>query len=237
MPDNHSLIDSERGQSWLAQFPMGDSSLAKELLDSFLLVSRDDFNDHLRKLILDRAASVDGVVALYAEREIRHHLGVPNKLFKEARRKIRRAEGSAGPPAIKPIKAYDPSVGSEGIVARLITDLCREFPKKFSNHPGPEQIRRKKVRAFWVVTDLVGSGRRTYAYLQAAWLVRSVRSWWSGHFLEFAVIAYASTEQGEQLLRSHSCRPNVFHVTLCPTIRNSFSERKMQIMRRLCETE
>ncbi|CAM5208604.1 hypothetical protein OURE66S_02626 [Oligella ureolytica] len=50
------------------------------------------------------------------------------------------------------------------------------------------------------------------------------------------MIAYASTEQGEQLLRSHSCRPNVFHVTLCPTIRNSFSERKMQIMRRLCET-
>ncbi|PQO96750.1 hypothetical protein C5612_30135 [Pseudomonas frederiksbergensis] len=237
MSDHHSVIISEQGQKWLDQFSMGDRPLAEELLGAFLLVSRDDFNDHLRALILERAEKVGGVIALYAERELRHRLGVPHKLFKEPSRKPpRRAEGSAGPAAVKATKAYDPSVGSEGIVARLITDLCREFPRRFISHPGPEQIRRKKVRAFWVVTDIVGSGQRAYRYLQAAWLVRSVRSWWSGRFLKFAVVAYASTEMGERYVRSHRCRPDVIHVMPCPTIDTALSKIKAGKIKRLCET-
>jgi hypothetical protein len=96
MPDMTSFIHDERVQKWLDQFASGDRSLAEELLSSLLLVSRDDFNDQLRALILERAAEVDGVVALYAERELRHRLGIPNRLFKESARKPRRAEGSAG---------------------------------------------------------------------------------------------------------------------------------------------
>jgi hypothetical protein len=236
MFDRPSIAASEQGQKWLDQFSMGDRSLAEDLLGAFLLVSRDDFNVHLRKLILDRAEKADGVIALYAERELGHRFGVPHKLFKESSRKPRRAEGSAGPPAVKATKAYDPSVGSEGIVARLITDLCREFPKRFVSHPGPEQIRRKKVRAFWIVTDLVGSGHRAYRYLQAAWLVRSVRSWWSGRFLKFAVVAYASTQMGESYVRSHRCQPDVIHVMPCPTIDTVLSKTNAEKMKRLCET-
>lgn len=236
MVDKTSFTREEQTQRWLDQFGSGDRLLAEELLSSFMLVSRDDFNDQLRARMLERAADVDGIVGLYAERELRHRFGIPNRLFKEPIRKPRRAEGSAGPPAVKATKAYDPSVGSEGIVARIITDLCREFPRKFVSHPGPEKIRRKNVRAFWVVTDLIGSGQRAYSYLQAAWLVRSVRSWWSGKFMRFAVVAYASTEQGERHVKSHNSRPDVFHVMPCPTISTAFSPFKAGQMRRLCET-
>lgn len=214
---------------------MGDRTLAENLLSAFLLVSRDEFHDHLRTLILERAALLNGVVALYAERELRHRLGVPHRLFKESRKKPLRAEGKVGPAAIQPTKAYDPSVGSEGIVAQLITELCREFPHKFVSHPGPEEIRQKKVRAFWVVTDLVGTGKRAYRYLEAAWRVRSVRSWWSGRFLQFAVVAYASTSRGGDYVQSHPCNPEIIHVMPCPTIDSIFSKARSVAMKRLCE--
>lgn len=230
------IINSEQTQNWLNQFEMGDRTLAEKLLSAFLLVSRDEFHDHLRTLILERAALVDGVVALYAERELRHRRGVPHRLFKESKKKPLRAEGKVGPAAIQATKAYDPSVGSEGIVAHLITELCRESPHKFVSHPGPEQIRQKKVRAFWVVTDLVGTGQRAYRYLEAAWRVRSVRSWWSGHFLQFAVVAYASTTRGSDCVQHHPCKPEVIHVMPCPTIDSSFSMTHAAAMKRLCET-
>ncbi|SDG15912.1 phosphoribosyltransferase-like protein [Pseudomonas thivervalensis] len=236
MIKTHPISGTQQAQKWLDQFSMGDRPLAQELLESFLLVSRDDFNDHLRALTLEHADRVKGVVALYAERELGHRFGVPHRLFKESPGKHRRALGAAGPPAVKSTKGYDPSVGSEGVVARLITDLCREFPKKFISHPGPEQIRRKRVRAFWVMTDLVGSGHRARRYLEAAWLVRSVRSWWSGKFLRFAVVAYASTGKGEQYVRSHPCRPDVIHVMPCPTIDTTLSKAGVSKMKLLCET-
>lgn len=194
------------------------------MLEKFMLVSRDEFANELRALILQRANAVKGVVGLFAERELQMWGGVPNRLFKESKRKVRRAEG-VGPQAVKPTKSYDPSVGSEGLVAQLITELCRQYPEKFANHPGPNLIRSLRVRAFYVVTDLVGSGRRAKTYLNAAWRVRSVRSWWSGHFLRFEVVAYAATQQGTKFIEKHSCRPKVSSVIPCPTIQSSCSNR------------
>jgi len=223
-----------RAQTWLTQFSLGDRALASKLLEAMAFVSRDDFVDHMRAMLIREAESVNGAVALYAERELRHRYGKPHRLFKETERKIRRAYGSAGPEAVKPTKAYDPSVGSEGIVAQMISELCREYPKTFLNHPGPEQIRRKRARAFWVVTDLIGSGDRAWRYLEAAWLVRSVRSWWSGRFIKFAVMAYSATERGERSVARHSCKPKIHFVLPCPTIDTAFSTKVAEQIKRLC---
>jgi hypothetical protein len=215
---------------------MGDRLLAEELLKSVLLISRDDFADKIRELILEKADATPGVIALYAERELRQRNGVPDRLFKESRRKIKRAEGVMGPLAVKPTKGYDHSVGSEGIVAQLISELAKAYPEKFLDHPGPERIRRREIRAFWVVTDFVGSGDRVGKYLTAAWRVRSIRSWWSGKFLRFAVLAYGSTELGEKIVRSHPSKPDVLAAVPAPTIRTVFSPLKAEKMERLCAT-
>lgn len=220
--------------AWLGQFSPGDRLLAQKLLDGFVLVSRDDFIEHMRTLIISQAQSINGPVGLYAERELPHRYGIPHRLFKENRTTPLRAFGAAGPQAVKPTKAYDPSVGSEGIVAQMISELCRQFPKKFLDHPGPEQIRRKRARAFWVVTDLVGSGDRASRYLEAAWRVRSVRSWWSGRFIRFGVMAYAATEIGEERVSRHSCKPVVHFVIPCPTIDTVFSNNQAEKLKRLC---
>lgn len=234
MQELSPILSNAHIEAWLQQFQLGDRALAQQLLEAFLFVSRDDFVDNMRAMLIREADGIEGKVALYAERELGHYRGIPHRLFKEARRKIRRAIGSAGPAAVKPTKAYDPSVGSEGIVAQMISELCKEYPSKFINHPGPDQIREGQARAFWVVTDLVGSGDRAWNYLEAAWLVRSVRSWRSGGFIKFAVMTYAATEAGERRISSHSSRPNVSMVQPCPTIDSMFSKSTAESMKRLC---
>lgn len=229
------MLKTDQAQKWLTQFDIGDRAIAEQLLAATVLVSRDQFHDQLRELILANAKEIDGSVALYAERELRHRHGVPHRLFKESSRLPRRAEGSAGPSPVMATKAYDPSVGSEGLVANLITELCREFRGKFLNHPGPDQIRKQRARAFWVVTDFVGSGQRARNYLQAAWMVRSVRSWWSGHFMRPSVVAYASTDAGEKWVRSHPSKPQLLQVTPCPTVQTSFPVSLAEKVVNLCE--
>lgn len=231
-----AIATDGRAKAWLQQFQMGDRARAQKLLEAFAFISRDDFLDQMRVMLLRESASVKGAIALYAERELRHRFGKPHRLFKEAERKVKRAIGSKGPDAVKPTKAYDPSVGSEGIVAQMISQLCQEYPGKFLNHPGPDQIRKKRARAFWVVTDLIGSGDRASRYLEAAWLVRSVRSWWSGKLMKFAVMAYSATESGERWVARHPSKPEIHIVLPCPTIDTSFPPKEAEQMKMLCTT-
>lgn len=228
------MLESEEGMAWLRQFALHDQKLAADLLEVFCFVSRDEFATGLRKQILREAERINGPIALYAERELRHRLGVPHRLFKEATGKVKRAYG-VGPQPVKPTKAYQPEVGSEGIVAQLITDLCRQFPKRFLNHPGPDKLRETRARAFWVLTDLVGSGKRAYDYLSSAWKVRSVRSWRSGGFLRFGVIAYAMTPLGQSRICRHPCKPLTSCVQPCPTVYSAFGRATAKAYVNLCK--
>ncbi|WP_051299945.1 phosphoribosyltransferase-like protein [Methylobacter luteus] len=231
--DGTSLLDQPLTQAWLNQFRIDDQPRAAALLSKFVLVSRDEFATGLRDLVSVRSQRIKGPIALYAEREVRHRLGKPHRLFKESRIKVRRAEG-IGPKAVEPTKAYDQSVGSEGLVAQLITELCRENPKKFVSHPGPDTIRMKKVRGFFVLTDLIASGERANSYLSAAWQVRSVRSWGSWGLLKFEVIAYAGTTDGTRVVQKHRCRPTVSSIVPCPTVRECFPSTEANRMAGLC---
>lgn len=234
MPAETSMLESEAAKGWVRQFALRDQQLAAEMLGIFVFVSRDELASGLTAQVLHHAEFVDSPIALYAERELGHRFGVPHRLFKESTGKVKRAYG-LGPAPVKATKTYKPEVGSEGIVAQLITDLCRQFPKRFLNHPGPDEIRKKRARAFWVLTDFVGSGKRAHGYLTAAWKVRSVRSWKSGQFLKFGVIAYAMTQEGRARIEQHACKPLTSCMQPCPTIFSAFSSAKADACARLCE--
>ncbi len=100
--------------------------------------------------------------------------------------------------------------------------------------PTAENVRSSKVRNFVVLTDFIGSGDRARKILDAMWKVASIRSWCSGKFVKFWVLAYSGTEQGIKSVRSHRFNPNVHVVTDCPTIFNSFDE-DLGDMLALCE--
>ena len=207
------------------------------MLRAMKLVSRDEFAERLRQLILDRANTVPGPIGLYAERALNKRKGVPHRLFKQPRRKPRRAHG-IGPQPVHSIRGYAPDVGSEGIVAQLISELKREFPRKFVDHPGPDAIRKMKARRFIVVTDIIGSGMRAWSYLEAAWRVQSVKSWWSARTvagLHFEVVSYSATEAGTAFVKKHKSLPEVHIVERCPTIKSEFGVTKARKISALCK--
>jgi hypothetical protein len=221
-------------KSWIDQFAASDRGDAADLLDAMHLVSFNAFLTGLRSLILERAGETVGPVALYAEREWKKYKGRANRLFKEQKRgKTLRAIG-AGPKPITSPTTINPEIGSEGIVAWLITELCRENPDKFISHPGPDQIRSKRIRGFFLVTDFVGTGNRASNYLDAAWRVASVKSWHSGKQLIFEVIAYSSTLVGRIKVKNHPLRPRLEVVILSPSIDREFGLRASSI-KSLCE--
>jgi hypothetical protein len=224
---------SENAIAWLGQFRTDDQSDAAALLDAIARVSHKKLADGMRNCVLDRARNAEKPIGLYAEREIRKHNGVPNRLFKEEKGKVKRAIG-AGPSPVQPIRAYDPQVGSEGLIANLVTELCREHPKTFLSHPGPNRIRKCRVRSFFLISDFIGTGQRAVNYLQAAWCVRSIRSWHSWRLMHFEVVAYSATEVGQRRVRAHPCRPSVNIVLPCPTIETEFSKDMAKRIRELC---
>src|SRR6516165_3596473 len=90
MPRHAAFLNSSTTQAWLSQFDPTDQSAAIELLEACDLVSRDTFSERLRKLTLERLQSEAGPVGLYVERELKKRNGVPHRLFKESRTKVRR---------------------------------------------------------------------------------------------------------------------------------------------------
>lgn len=226
-------VSAELAAAWSSQFEPGDQAAALALVKSIKVVSADEFASELRSLVLERAKSGRLPIGLYAERELprEHERLVP--LFTQSPTTPVRARGP-GPVPVAPLKPTEPEVGSEGIVANLITNLCRSDPDAFLNHPGPDVLRSKKVRRFMLVADFVGSGKRACDYLTAAWRVRSLRSWSSYDLLRFEVVAYSSTPLGRKRVEAHKCAPILSTALACPLLSQLRPLKKQEILSELC---
>lgn len=88
MIKTHPISGTQQAQKWLDQFSMGDRPLAQELLESFLLVSRDDFNDHLRALTLEHADRVKGLLLSMPSVNLDTDLGCLTGFLKSRRESI-----------------------------------------------------------------------------------------------------------------------------------------------------
>jgi len=123
--------------TWLSQFDIEDEATAITMIGAMRRVSSDDFVTHIRARVFEAADETDGAVALYAERVVLPYDKKlpPDPLFSQPADRPRRATGAR-------TMAVDPNyeVGSEGIIAQLITELNRGNPKTFLNHPGAEQL-------------------------------------------------------------------------------------------------
>jgi len=235
---NRAFIAAEATQGWLGQFDALDQEALVKMLQAMRLVSRDEFAEGVRERLLEAAKEARGRIGLYVEREVPPKNESPDPLFQQSAERPRRAFGP-GPSPVEPSPDKPGDVGSEGLVAQLVSELCRQSPRKFVSHPGPDQLRAKKrpIRRLILVTDLVGSGNRAVRYLDAAWKVFSVKSWWSGRAknrMAFAVVAYAATAVGKALVESHRLAPDVRIVAECPTIDSAFSADVAAVVRDVC---
>src|SRR5690606_26093632 len=177
------ILDLPKTQDWLGQFCAEDRPLAQELLASFATVSATEFAHQMVEFIRDHLESCATPAGLYAEREVEGK-PAPVPLFKQTKTKPIRAYGDG------PNTTIGGDVGSEGVIANIITQVLRAKKCSALSHPGPDAIRAKGIRHFILVTDFIGSGRQACRYLDAAWRVASVRSWASRKMISFTVLAY-----------------------------------------------
>ena len=219
--------DSELAQAWISQFRNEDQPTAVELLDHLAFVPNETFLNGIQGLIRQLLAENNQKWGFYAERQVpRVNLSKrPKPIFDEALKRPHSAIGS-GPSPLTPATLPDSQVGSEGFIAQLLTSICRAFPDKAFNHPGPADIRKFRISNIAIVTDFIGSGDRIYSYLESFRMVRSVRSWFSLRYLRFHVIAYTAADYGRYRVSHHKFRPQIHLLSPCPTIYNQFEVKE-----------
>lgn len=236
------LREQEKTKLWLSQFSQrsGDRELAEKLVDSISYCPLNEFKSSLTTLI-KQVLPLKETSALFIERELQKTKSkYPPPIYKQkkaynarSKKKHLRAYGAAAQ-AVQSLTYSSQEVGSEGLVALLANTLCRSNRKRFLLQPAADQVRASDVRNFVILTDFIGSGDRAYRMLDSMWRVASIRSWRSGKFIKFWVIAYSGTTPGIRFLQDHRFKPIVRVSTECPTIFNSFDE-DLNEMVELCE--
>jgi hypothetical protein len=233
--DMTKLSDNAQTKEWLNQFSGNEKEVATSFVDQILRVSRNSLVSGLQSLL--QTISPENIkfresIALFAEREIIKTYGKIPPYFENTDRG--RAAGHGAPPIM--VNPNRQEVGSEGIIANIITDYCRQNGETFISHPGPSKMRKKKVRQIVILTDFIGSGQRVVTMLDSLNLVATLRSWRSYHLIRFVIIAYSGTSNGINVVKSHKLHPVVKTFIGCPTIVNSFTGALLNKIISLCKT-
>ncbi len=200
------------------------------MLDAMLLLNEEQVVTSIRNA-LDRIAKGtrhrSKRVALYAEREFQEGTIFTSQDLPDRNGRMRkRAIGRSGPPAVKPVRGHA-RVGSEGLLAFVVSQQKEAWPDIFMNHPGPDSLRAKSAPAGEVViiTDFIGSGTRVRSMLDKFWAVPTIRSWISRKLIKFRVVAAAGTASGLMRVRLHHLRPEVIVEWIAPTLDSQSSFR------------
>src|SRR5580704_5761387 len=206
------LSASASGRAWIGRFKPVVQQSAADLLDALILLNEADValavRNQLRKIARDRTGK-HKKVALYVEREFAEAAIFKSQPIADRDGRVRqRAVGDKGPAAVSPRRGST-RVGSEGPGAFLLSQAAEIAPAIFLNGPGPDRIRRHRVSLIVIVTDFIGTGTRIQQMLDKFIRVPSVRAWLSAKWIEFAIVAAATTADGKAAVEAHSTHPTV----------------------------
>lgn len=255
-----SLMSSRAADLWLGQFKVPtDHALATKLLKEFVFVSADDFQRDLKALIASKLREPK-TAAFYIERELKQVKPLwpykqrdnrkvatgssPQKIAEKMYPEVANSRGKALPkkwtvhgsalPAVKSPTNLQQDIGSEGVVAMAISKLCKLRKTRFALQPHTNDLTPGKAAHLVVVTDFIGSGKRSCDMLDSLWRLASVRSWHSSGYRKLLVLAYSGTDAGIEHVKRHPSRPKVHVVRTCPTIKSVFKGEAADQMISLC---
>jgi hypothetical protein len=230
-------------QIWLQQFNKSseDLALATHMLKSLLYIDHSYLKILLTNVIIGQLVT-EGPCALFIERELpRTKSTRPPAMYKEEKllkpgvRKRRLRAVGAAQQVVQSLRYNRQDVGSEAVIAQLMSSLCKRHSDDLLLQPSADEIRKCKVRKVVIVTDFIGSGERVNRMLSSLWRVRSVRSWASLRLIKICVVGASGTDKGVASVRRHPCRPTVLLGEPCPTLQKSFSHDVSLAFVDLCE--
>lgn len=253
------ILDNEATTLWRAQFKQDeDFLLVGKILKKFKFVSASEFRTDMHAHI-SRTIPSDAKAAFYTERELQlvhrkwkykrsEGYSLKNRftgkvavaMYPEIATKKGKglpkkwtASGSPLPP-VKSRQNLVQDIGSEGVVATLVSKVCSTDSSRLVLHPHTNALASMHVQYLVVVTDFIGSGTRTNQMLDSLWRVASVRSWKSAGYIKIIVICYSSTDYGYAQVKLHPSQPDIAKVCDCPTLLNSFSVKDYSSVEELC---
>lgn len=224
--DSANILLTKRGDTWLSNFNPAHRETARWLVEGLTLVSLSYFSRTVHRLVEKEANSCDGPVALFAIREV--DKGV--SYFQQA---------AVASPLSNSVNALTEGadIGSEGHIVSILRQIVTSNPTTFLNHPTVAEMRRRECRTIIVVDDLIGSGHRARKFIDAIWLDRTIRSWWSLGYISIRVIAFSSTMRGERNVTKAKCTPAVIVEQVCPTYPElPWPKHKRDSVEELCKT-
>lgn len=196
------LSETARGHAWINQFDLQDRDIARQLLESLVLVSGIEFERRLVSLLAKVAQNGTGPSAIFAVRE----WSDPSVSYLSENEPAN-AVGLGG------------DIGSEGRIAAIVRGLCRTNPAQFLNHPSVFEMRQTKCRQIVLVDDFVGSGDRILEFHAALWANSTIKSWHSLGLIRFILVAYSATSRGEsRIAKLLDIEPKL--VRGCPTFQD-----------------
>ncbi|WP_055135006.1 phosphoribosyltransferase-like protein [Pseudomonas corrugata] len=226
---------TEKCDVWLEQFHSPhDKNLARKLLRKIRLVTDSESSLWLEEALTSNCFEEN--TAIYIERELQQTRSpLPPPMYKESKSRPRRIEGAAAQ-AVQSLDYAPQTIGSEGKLATKIDQICSLHKGRLFLQPATSILRKKHIRNFVIVTDLIGSGKRVSRMLDSLWRLQSVKSWRSYKLIKFHVVCYSITQGAEEILIKHPARPNIIKKIVCPTLNYSFDDSDEIEMKILCES-
>jgi hypothetical protein len=175
------LPETQHGRDWINQFDKLDQDLARQMLESLVLVSGIEFERQLAHLLDETARNAAGPTAFFAVREWPDPSTPYLKEDEESD-----AVGPGG------------DIGSEGRIAAIVRGMCRVNRSQLLNHPSIRTMRESNCRLIVLVDDFVGSGDRVAEFYAALWSHPTIRSWHSHGLIRLMLVAYSATSRGER---------------------------------------
>ena len=207
------LISTKRCQEWLSQFKPEDREIAEKIIKSLTLISHNEFNRSIQKL-LNKQAQQNEVTAFFVAREIKPFGNYFELFYDKDKKRIDALDSGS-------------DHGSEALMASIIRNYCENNPNIFLNHPTLEEMKERKCRSVVIVDDFIGTGGRISTVLSSLWVSKTIRSWFSSKLIKFSILAYAGTDNGLERVINNKRAPTL-NIT-----RSSPSFYKMPLRRML----
>ena len=228
-----SLSQTQRARNFIQSFSQEDQDLARRLIDEIHLVSYEQFTSELLNLIdniLKEEFENKECIAVYVEQKIWKPGGRIPGYFPYSLR------GRAKGPNPYPVQQNKNSkrAGSEYLLAHLLASIETRYSDYLSFNLGPDQLRGRRAREIWIVTDSIGSGDRIIQMLESFWRVATIKSWHSYKLIRFRIVSFFCSKAGEKNIKNHKTSPIVNYVMSTPTIFNSFIGRERGAIKEFC---
>ncbi|MFB5738772.1 phosphoribosyltransferase-like protein, partial [Leptospira wolffii] len=242
------LSEEQFVQNWINNFDEEDHKAIKLLVDKLLLVPESKFlrkmdellNEERERLRQNEAFAPFVLLPIVKSRK-KSVFTIP-KNYKQLQANERKeailSVADEVPSIIQFSNDYrDPGIGSEALLANLITNCYRKWGNDIIINPTINKMRNSRIRNMIFLDDLVGSGDRFIKFYMKIFSHPSLKSWKSSKYLNFTLICYSMTEIAFKRIKAINPEIRIIRYIKCPTLDNinSLTSSQKSIIERTCK--